>query len=65
MMWVLLITAAWLAVSMPLALLVGRAIRTADRQATHPVGGPLSFVGLGPRRPTAGPARTGDANDDA
>ena len=45
MTWVLLLTAAWLAVSMPIALLVAHAIRSADRQAGHPEARPLSLLG--------------------
>jgi hypothetical protein len=45
MTWVLLLIAAWLAVSMPLALLVARAIRTADRQSGRvDEGRPLSVA---------------------
>jgi len=50
MTWVLLLIAAWLAVSMPIALLFARAIRTADRQAGHPEPRPLSLLGRLPER---------------
>jgi hypothetical protein len=43
MTWVLLLLAAWLAVSLPFALLVARAIRRADQEVTDDWTG-LHFV---------------------